>query len=275
MSREMTWKDAIVAVMREHEGEAMHPRDIADEVLSRGLKITEGATPESTVGAQIATSIQNQGDRSPFVKIARARYRLRAEGEATPPPSAPPASKTDEQSREVTEATPEVISAFGMFWQRDNVVWRRRPQLLGAAHVDAKSVDFAEQYGIYLLYDGREVIYVGRSMSRPLGTRLFEHIQDRLSARWDRFSWFGLRGVNQDGSLAPLDHHTYEPEQLIPALEAILIESVEPRQNRKRGDDLSLSEYIQLRDPEIETREREQLLQELAAGVRSRGRTQR
>jgi hypothetical protein len=39
---------------------------------------------------------------------------------------------------------------------------------------------------------------------------------------------------------------------LIPALEAILIEALEPRQNRKRGDDLAAVEYIQKGDPEIE-----------------------
>ena len=35
-------------------------------------------------------------------------------------------------------------------------------------------------------------------------------------------------------------------------LESILIESLEPRQNRKRGDDLSSAEYVQKIDPEIE-----------------------
>jgi hypothetical protein len=35
-------------------------------------------------------------------------------------------------------------------------------------------------------------------------------------------------------------------------LEAILIEALEPRQNRKRGDDLAAVEYIQKVDPEIE-----------------------
>ena len=89
------------------------------------------------------------------------------------------------------------------------------------------------------------------------------------NASYDAAEGFGLRAVNQNGSLAPLDHHTYEPEQLIPAFEAILIEAVEPRQNRKRGDDFSLSEYIQLLDPEIEQREREQLIQELTANLRS------
>ena len=39
---------------------------------------------------------------------------------------------------------------------------------------------------------------------------------------------------------------------MIPALEAILIEALEPRQNRKRGDDLASVEYIQRVDPEIE-----------------------
>jgi len=274
MSREITWKDAIIAVMREHEGDAMHPRDIADEILSRRLKTTKGATPDATVSAQIAQSLRNQGNQSPFAKVARARFRLRDEGEATPPPG-PSATEAPTDEESVPEATPEVISAFGMFWQRENVAWRRRPHLLGAAHVDAKPVDFSDQFGVYLLYDGREVIYIGRAMRRPLGIRLFEHTQDRLSARWDRFSWFGMRSVNQNGTLAPLDHHTYEPEKLIPAFEAILIEAVEPRQNRKRGDDLTLSEFIQIQDPEIEAQERHQLIQELAAGLNSRGRTQR
>jgi hypothetical protein len=31
-----------------------------------------------------------------------------------------------------------------------------------------------------------------------------------------------------------------------------LIEALEPRQNRKRGDDLAVAEYIQLEDPEIQ-----------------------
>lgn len=39
---------------------------------------------------------------------------------------------------------------------------------------------------------------------------------------------------------------------MILALEAILIEALEPRQNRKRGDDLSAVEYIQKEDPAIQ-----------------------
>jgi hypothetical protein len=45
---------------------------------------------------------------------------------------------------------------------------------------------------------------------------------------------------------------SYAAAKLIPALEAILIEALEPRQNRKRGDDLAAVEYLQKADPEIE-----------------------
>ena len=256
--------EAILSVMRERDGDVMHPREIAEEILSNRLKTTRGATPDATVSSQITESIQKEGDNSPFVRVAKGRYRLRGTGETSPTPN-PQSHENNRDTQDMPDVTPAVISAFGMFWQRANVAWCRRPKILGAAHENAKSVDFTDQFGIYLLYDGREVIYVGRALKRALGTRLFEHTQDRLSARWDRFSWFGLRSVNQNGSLAPLDHHTYEPEQLIPAFEAILIEAVEPRQNRKRGDDLALSEYIQLRDPEIEERERAQYIHEILA----------
>ena len=46
--------------------------------------------------------------------------------------------------------------------------------------------------------------------------------------------------------------------KIIPAVEAILIEALEPRQNRKRGDDLSAVEYIQKEDPEIQKKKLKQ-----------------
>ena len=101
------------------------------------------------------------------------------------------------------------------------------------------------------MYDGREVIYIGRTTDRPLGRRLYEHTSDRLAARWNRFSWFGLLPVSELGTLGLLPL-TYDAAKTIPALEAILIEALEPRQNRKRGDDLSAVEYIQKEDPAIQ-----------------------
>jgi hypothetical protein len=138
-----------------------------------------------------------------------------------------------------------------MFWRRAAIEWASTPKLLGMQQIGAAPVDFSKQIGIYLLYDGREIIYVGRATERPLGKRLYEHTLDRFSSRWDRFSWFGILPVSDTGSLGT-SQDTFQTSKLLPALEAILIEALEPRQNRKRGDDLSAVEYIQKEDPEIQ-----------------------
>ena len=87
-----------------------------------------------------------------------------------------------------------------------------------------------------------------------------------MSARWDRFSWFGLLPVSETGKLGTLPV-TFEAAKLIPALEAILIEALEPRQNRKRGDDLAAVEYIQRVDPEIEKKKIKATLDAALAGL--------
>lgn len=122
----------------------------------------------------------------------------------------------------------EIISSFGMFWRREAIDWTSSPKILGMQQIGAAAVDFNKQVGIYLLYDGREVIYVGRSTDRPLGKRLYEHTLDRFSVRWDRFSWFGLLPVSDTGVLGKMPE-SFQVKILIPALEAILIEALEPR----------------------------------------------
>lgn len=107
---------------------------------------------------------------------------------------------------------------------------------------------------VYILYDHHTAIYVGRTTDRPLGKRLYEHTLDRLSGRWDRFSWFGLLDVTSDGSLKERSI-TANQTLLISTLESILIETLEPPKNRKRGEDLSAVEYIQERDPELKGRQ--------------------
>ena len=84
--------------------------------------------------------------------------------------------------------------------------------------------------------------------------------QTGFSSRWDRFSWFGLLPVSEAGGLGNLPE-SYLGTKIIPAVEAILIEALEPRQNRKRGDDLSAAEYIQKEDPEIQKKKVKQTVE--------------
>lgn len=249
MAKELTWRGAIDKVL----GAAttpMHYKDIADKIISEGLRTSLGATPAATVNAQISSSIKRDGASSPYIRVAKGTFALEKSAASAVSPTKDKLTPAIEESDE-SEDQYDIVSSFGMFWRREAVQWVATPKLLGMQQLGATPVDFNKQLGIYLLYDGREVIYIGRTTDRPLGRRLFEHTLDRLAARWDRFSWFGLLPVSESGQLGELPA-AYEAAKMIPALEAILIEALEPRQNRKRGDDLSAVEFIQSEDPGIQ-----------------------
>ncbi|MGB0580689.1 MAG: HTH domain-containing protein [Limisphaerales bacterium] len=246
MARELTWKKAIDKVLAASP-EPLHYKEITENIISDGLRTSLGATPAATVNAQISASIKKQGDESPYVRVAKGTFTLAKKALPAGSTQKPEAQAPEPEEEEEQYA---IVSSFGMFWRREAIEWVSTPRLLGMQQIGATAVDFTRQLGIYLLYDGREVIYVGRTTDRPLGRRLYEHTIDRLSARWDRFSWFGLLPVSESGSLGQLPA-TFDATKMIPALEAILIEALEPRQNRKRGDDLAAVEYLQQEDPAI------------------------
>ena len=249
MPKEMTWKKAINKVLAE-SSEPLHYKEITETIISDGLRTSLGATPAATVNAQISASIKGLGDSSPYVRVAKGTFTL-AKKLSPKKPTKEPGPYSSGDGSEDEEEQYELVSSFGMFWRRDAIEWVSTPKLLGMQQIGATPVDFNKQVGIYLLYDGREVIYVGRTTERPLGKRLYEHTLDRMSARWDRFSWFGLLPVSDIGALGKIPP-SYDGSKIISALESILIEALEPRQNRKRGDDLAAVEYIQRKDPEIE-----------------------
>ena len=147
------------------------------------------------------------------------------------------------------------------------IVWRNDPKLFGKQQALSKPVDFGKQKGIYILYDHHTVVYVGRSIDRPLGKRLYEHTIDRLGSRWNRFSWFGLLEVTSEGNLQETTLNI-SFATLIGTLEALLIEALEPPQNRKRGDDFSVIEYIQDIDPELREREIQNTLRSIKQKMR-------
>ncbi|MCH7226670.1 HTH domain-containing protein [Haloferula sp. A504] len=245
MSKELTWKKAIDKVLAA-SSEPLHYKEITEQIISDGLRTSLGATPAATVNAQISASIKKLGEEAPYVRVAKGTFALNQKAGPKMPTKKPGVVKPEPEEEEQYA----IVSSFGMFWRREAIEWMATPKLLGMQQIGATPVDFTKQIGIYLLYDGREVIYVGRTTDRPLGRRLYEHTIDRMSARWDRFSWFGLLPVSDSGALGKLSA-TFDATKMIPALEAILIEALEPRQNRKRGDDLAAVEYLQKEDPSI------------------------
>lgn len=265
---ELTWQKAIQKVLAGSTG-PLHYKEITDRILADGLRENIGATPVATVSAQITQSIKKEGSSSPYVRVAKGTYALAVKptesaAKAQAPSAAQAVQDTPAEEDDIDEQY-AAFTSFGMFWRRESVEWTRNPKLLGMQQIGATPVDFNNQRGIYLLYDGREVIYVGRVTDRALGLRLYEHTVDRLATRWNRFSWFGLVSVTDSGSLGTMPSN-YDSSKLVPALEAILVEALEPRQNRKRGDDLAEVEYVQMVDPAIEKRKLKAAMDQLIDG---------
>jgi len=246
----------------------LHYRDISEQILSRGYLESDGATPSKTVNALIASSIKHDGNKSPFVRVGKGVFTLKADSISTSETFLPITSTQYPEIQIDSDISSDaIIHAFGMYWQRDLIVWHNEPSMYGKQQAKSTPVDFGKQKGIYILYDHHTAVYVGRSIDRPLGKRLYEHTIDRLGSRWNRFSWFGLLDVTQEGDLRELDLNT-SLASLVATLEALLIETLEPPQNRKRGDDFSAIEYIQGIDPELKEREIQNTLRSIEQKMR-------
>lgn len=175
----LSWDEAIQQVLRE-AGSALSYIEIAQRIADQQLRKV-GANPNSSVAVHLSGSLQEPN--SPFQRVARGQYALRESLRApTVAATAGPVNSSDESKT-------GALRAFGMYWRRNLVNWEpTQPKLLGLQTEEATPVDFAEQVGVYLLHDRDRVIYVGRASDRMV-VRLRAHTTDRLSGRWDRFSW--------------------------------------------------------------------------------------
>jgi hypothetical protein len=152
-----------------------------------------------------------------------------------------------------------LIKNYGLFWRRESIFWgkgRNAGHLKGVLSTarSGKPVNFREQQGVYILYDeGFRLVYVGQAGGKNkqrLFKRLEKHRKDHLADRWQRFSWFGVRAVNDTGKLhaETLATHTDLPN-VLNHIEAILIEATEPLHNSQGGRfGKKVQQYLQWRD---------------------------
>lgn len=260
---ELKWKEAIVKVFEE-EKKALHYKEIAELIAEKGYRKSLGATPSDTVSANMTSDINTNKEKSIFAKVDKGIYILRKFLDDSSQLAPEETEVEIATSKKTIKERCKIINAFGIYWNRNLVHWKSTPDLLGIQQIGASEVNFKDQIGIYLLHDSRETIYVGQAIEQALGQRLKNHTTDRLGGRWDRFSWFGFYPVNENAKLLTdikLDNITVQ--NLGDILEAILIESIEPRQNRKQGNLFFGLEYLQQEAPEIKKRLKEQIIKEL------------
>ena len=104
-------------------------------------------------------------------------------------------------------------------------------------------VDLSTERGIYVLYNGYEIVYVGQTKN-PIADRLKTHTKDKK--QWDSFSWYGIDCVMKDGQICKEKVLSTTPSTLIDALEAIVIVATEPCFNKQRGNNIRGQEYQQI-----------------------------
>ena len=246
MVTEMTWDQAVLQIL----GEANQPMscsDIAEEILGRGLKTTVGKTPSDTVAGAISR-MRSRGTAN----IAKTRPGF---FQIASPSLPPPADETDEL--DTTDTVDNLaVAAYGLHWERDKVDWSEG-RLLGYDKVlinpkPEQAINFADQQGVYLLHSWQSVAYVGKTTARVGGLfqRLQEHHQRNVwSGKWERFSWFGIRRVDENGEMD--DGPDTASKAVVAALmEAVLIETLRPSFNRQQGNYMGTL-YHQTIDPKI------------------------
>ncbi|MCW0484866.1 HTH domain-containing protein [Gaoshiqia sediminis] len=255
MKKDLTWKQAILKVLKDAD-EPLHYTKISELIVENEYRSSVGATPAMTVNRDLNSLASDSS--SNVIKVSDGVFTLKDSIEEK-------ATIDKKVSQKVKQEPETIINSFGIFWERDKVLWRNNPDLFGIQQRGATPVNFKEQIGIYLLYDNREVIYVGQAIKQTLGKRLYDHTQDRLSGRWNRFSWFGILSIREEGSLQKPSNENLNIDFNVFAdtLESILIESIEPRQNRKQGNLFSGIDYIQEEDIELKKKRYKELGDEL------------
>ena len=155
-----------------------------------------------------------------------------------------------------------IIQSYGLFWNVADTYWGQSGKtgtLLGkpARARSSDPIDFREQIGIYVLYDEYNMIYVGQAgvKDRRLFRRLRGHRKDHLANRWNKFSWFGLRGVLRNGTLSSEKKSTKSSRSdILDHVEAVLIAAAEPTLNKhggRFGKKKGVLKYVQYRDERL------------------------
>lgn len=155
------------------------------------------------------------------------------------------------------------IQNYGHLWARDLIFWGWQKV---DGHLDGsrgnKIGHFRNQIGVYVLYNpDLHPIYVGQAgygeqSKRYLFQRLKDHTESRTRDHWKFFSWFGMRAVTGNGTLSKFHKpstglYSKTIRHGLDEIEAVLIEVLNPRSNRRGPNWGSVKRYEQVIDERL------------------------
>ena len=231
-TQNLSWTAAVLQVLRETNG-PLHYTEVERRIMEQGLRpkiANSQATTNGTLRSLMSASGRN-GVREIYNQ--KGVYALESVARELNP-------KLRDEEAAAQNSGIIKIEAFGLFWRRELVDWESGLRLLGQQSKESIAVDFADQDGIYVLHDGREVMYVGKTYTPTSNYGLYRRLKDhnddpRKTVYWDGFSWFGFKPVAEDGLLREASNNA-TLESVIDVIEAIFIETLLPRLNQQSGE---------------------------------------
>ena len=204
----MTWNEAIQKVLK-IEGKPANANRILELITTHGIREVTGKTPVDTIGAMLATSPKL------FIRTEPGLFRLR--NPATDPVYVESVLSAIDDEEDFDSEAENLITYYGLMWPRSDTNLRRG---LMQGMLEGEPISLDGKRGVYLLYLGETLVYVGRVTDRTIAKRLDEHTKDNLGHRWDRFSFFLFNQVDLDAAIVTV------------GIEALLLEVLNPACNR-------------------------------------------
>lgn len=235
-----TLAKSMQSLLKEKEHLSVHQREIAQILEERweedrddGYDFSGTAAPYSSVNSMVSRNpeVFFKAKRG-FVSLCERRKEVEEKY-----------GNHSEVNDQDSEDDSEILTPFGIRWKR-SFIDNSGSKLLGSQMKGAKPVDFAKQTGVYILYDYRDIVYIGQSKGN-LGQRIKSHTKDRLLHQWDRFSWFGILPVTRDGKLGTAENRLIQT--MTDFLESFAIKLTNPLENRTQGNRLANSEFFPIR----------------------------
>lgn len=216
-------------------------------IAARGDFSKIGAVPLRSIYSCLEEAIRDKGERCPFLKTHPGVYMLRRNAK---PDHLLEASKTISTGPKFHEGPFGIISCFGVSWHRNKIKWTPAPEILGYQFQASAPINFGQQIGFYALHwKNGETGYVGSAIEKPIGTCLYEHTQTYLSALWDRFSFFGILPVADNGAFDRLPGN-FDAADTLASLATILVGLVSPHGNKGHLDWFSPLGFSQWESPD-------------------------
>jgi hypothetical protein len=239
----MNLYDRIIDVMSMTEEELDYER-IAVELSEHGHIGVFGVMPRKLICSVVEDAIAKKGDQCPIVRTEPGVYIARKF-----------AKPEHIQVSRANYSPTGIITCYGQDWLRELRLWDTTLDLIGCQFRQSPRIDFTNQVGIYALSwkspeRGQHLVYTGVTGDRPLGECLQTHTQDRLASQWNRFSFYGMRPIHEDGTVGALSAQC-TMDDVIASLSSILVEVASPIKNRRSFDYFSTLEFMQSRYWEI------------------------